>query len=97
MNLVPGDASLEHAIRMYNEKDPFVKEDQLLNKGYLDVFKDYFISEVELAKESRNTAKDNGKDLRFFKAILGEQFHKKIASKINENTDAEQLYEDNKQ
>lgn len=97
MNLVPGDASLEHAIRMYNEKDPFVKEDQLLNKGYLDVFKDYFISEVELAKENRNTAKDNGKDLRFFKAILGEQFHKKIASKINKNTEAEQLYEDNKQ
>lgn len=97
MNLVPGDASLEHAIRMYNAKDPFVKEDQLLNKGYLDVFKDYFISEVELVKENRNTAKNNGKDLRFFKAILGDEAHKKIATRINNKTDAEQLYEDNKQ
>lgn len=97
MNLVPGDASLEHAIRMYNAKDPFVKEDQLLNKGYLDIFKDYFISEVELVKENRNTAKNNEKDLRFFKAILGDEAHKKIATRINSKTDAEQLYEDNKQ
>jgi hypothetical protein len=97
MNLVPGDASLEHAIRMYNAKDPFVKEDQLLNKGYLDIFKDYFMSEVELVKENRNTAKDNGKDLRFFKAILGEEMHKKIASRIKKDTDAEQLYKDNEQ
>ena len=97
MNLVPGDASLEHAIRMYNAKDPFVSEDQLLNKGYLDIFKDYFISEVELVKENRNTAKDNGKDLRFFKAILGDEAHKKIASRIKKDTDAEQLYQDNKE
>lgn len=107
MNLVPGDASLEHAIRMYNAKDPFVKEDQLLNKGYLDVFKDYFISEVELVKENRNTAKNNGKDLRFFKAILADPtketdaeknaLHKKIASRIKKDTDAEQLYQDNKE
>ncbi len=97
MNLVPGDASLEHAIRMYNAKDPFVSEDQLLNKGYLDIFKDYFMSEVELVKENRNTAKDNGKDLRFFKAILGDEAHKKIASRIKKDTDAEQLYEDNKE
>jgi hypothetical protein len=95
MNLVPGDASLEHAIKMYNEKDPFVKEDQLFNKGYLDIFKDYFMSEVELVKENRNTAKDNGKDLRFFKAILGNDMHNKIASKIKKDTDAEQLYKDN--
>ena len=97
MNLVPGDASLEHAIRMYNAKDPFVSEQELLSKSYLDIFKDYFISEVELVKENRNTAKDNGKDLRFFKAILGNDVHKKIVSKINSKTNAEQLYEDNKQ
>lgn len=97
MNLVPGDASLEHAIRMYNAKDPFVKEDQLLNKSYLDIFKDYFISEVELVKENRNTAKNNGKDLRFFKAILGDDMHKKIATRINSKTDTEQLYKDNKE
>ena len=97
MNLVPGDASLEHAIRMYNKENPFVSENELSNKNYLDIFKDYFISEVELVKENRNTAKDNGKDLRFFKAILGDDAHKKIASKINKNTDAEQLYKDNEQ
>ena len=97
MNLVPGDASLEHAIRMYNAKDPFVSETDLANKNYLDIFKDYFISEVELVKENRNTAKNNGKDLRFFKAILGDDSHKKIANKINDETDSEQLYEDNKQ
>lgn len=97
MNLVPGDASLEHAIRMYNSKDPFVSEDELSNKNYLDIFKDYFISEVELVKENRNTAKDNGKDLRFFKAILGDDVHKKITARINIKTDSEQLYEDNKQ
>ena len=97
MNLVPGDASLEHAIRMYNAKDPFVSENDLANKNYLDIFKDYFISEVELVKENRNTAKDNGKDLRFFKAILGEDMHKKIATRIKKDTDAEQLYKDNAQ
>jgi hypothetical protein len=97
MNLVPGDASLEHAIRMFNPKDPFVSENDLSNKNYLDIFKDYFISEVELAKENRNTANDNGKDLRFFKAILGDDVHKKIATRINTKTDSEQLYEDNKQ
>jgi len=97
MNLVPGDASLEHAIRMYNKENPFVSENELSNKNYLDIFKDYFISEVELVKENRNTAKDNGKDLRFFKAILGDDAHKKIASKINKNTDAEQLYKDNEE
>jgi hypothetical protein len=97
MNLVPGDASLEHAIRMHNAKDPFVSETELLSKNYLDIFRDYFISEVELVKENRNTAKDNGKDLRFFKAILGDVMHKKIATKINSKTDAEELYNSNKQ
>lgn len=97
MNLVPGDASLEHAIRMFNPKDPFVSENDLSNKNYLDIFKDYFISEVELVKENRNTANDNGKDLRFFKAILGDDVHKKIATRINTKTNSEQLYEDNKQ
>ena len=97
MNLVPGDASLEHAIRMYNQKDPFVLESELLSKSYLDIFKDYFISEVGLVKENRNTAKNNGKDLRFFKAILGDDVHKKISSKINSKTDAEELYNNNKE
>ena len=96
-NLVPGDAALEHAIRMYNEKDPFVKETELFNKNYLDIFKDYFLSEVELAKENRNTVKNNGKDLRFFKAILGDDVHNKIMKGVNSKTDAEELYNTHKQ
>jgi len=96
-NLVPGDAALEHAIRMYNEKDPFVKETELFNKNYLDIFKDYFLSEVELAKENRNTVKNNGKDLRFFKAILGDDIHNKIMKGVNSKTDAEELYNTHKQ
>lgn len=96
-NLVPGDAALEHAIRMHNAKDPFVKEENLFNKNYLDIFQDYFISEVELAKENRNTVSGNSKDLRFFKAILGDTLHDKIMKGVNSKTDAEQLYNDNKQ
>jgi predicted NAD-dependent protein-ADP-ribosyltransferase YbiA (DUF1768 family) len=96
-NLVPGDAALEHAIRMHNAKDPFVKEENLFNKNYLEIFQDYFISEVELAKENRNTVSGNGKDLRFFKAILGDTLHNKIMKGVNSKTDAEQLYNDYKQ
>jgi hypothetical protein len=40
---------------MFNQKDPFVSESDLSNKNYLDIFKDYFMSEVELVKENRNS------------------------------------------
>jgi hypothetical protein len=96
-NLVPGDAALEHGIKMYNAKDPFVKEENLFNKNYLDIFEEYFVSEVELAKENRNTVNGKGKDLRFFKAILGDNLHNKIMKGVNSKTDAQQLYDDNKQ
>ena len=96
-NLVPGDAALEHAIKMHNAKDPFVKEENLFNKNYLEIFEEYFVAEVELAKENRNTVSGNGKDLRFFKAILGDQIHNKIMKGVDSETDAQQLYNDNKQ
>ena len=96
-NLVPGDAALEHAIRMHNAKDPFVKEENLFNKNYLEIFQDYFISEVELAKENRNTVSGKGKDLRFFKAILGDTLHDKIMKGVNSKTDSQELYNYNKQ
>jgi hypothetical protein len=68
-NLVPGDASLEHMVYMPNT----ISVDSL-EKGYdveggvNDIFKGYFTSELELAREERDVR--NSKELRFFKAIL---------------------------
>ena len=68
-NLVPGDASLEHMVYMPNT----ISVDSL-EKGYdveggvNDIFKGYFTSELELAREERDVR--SSKELRFFKAIL---------------------------
>jgi hypothetical protein len=94
-NLVPGDASLEYAIKMYEEGNSFVNKESYDDKDYLNIFKDYFIAEVNLAKEERHIPSVKGrsnKDLRFFKSILGEELHKEIISKNNKNTTAEELY-----
>lgn len=89
MNLVPGDASMEWGIRMHNAESAFVTKDLLLNKEYLKIFKDYFISEINLAKEKR-TVRDSS-DLRFFKSILGEELNKKIKKDLK--LPAEEIYE----
>jgi hypothetical protein len=95
-NLVPGDASIEHAIKMHNEGDPFVIEEAFKSGKHLEIFGKYFIAEVNLVKDNRKVASDkNSKDLRFFKAILGDALHKKIMSKAK-STSAEKLYNDNK-
>ena len=95
-NLVPGDASIEHAIKMHNEDDPFVIEEAFKNGKHLEIFGMYFIAEVNLVKDNRKVAPDkNSKDLRFFKSILGDALHKKIVSKAK-STSAEKLYNDNK-
>ena len=95
-NLVPGDASIEHAIKMHNEDDPFVIEEAFKSGKHLEIFGKYFIAEVNLVKDNRKVASDkNSKDLRFFKAILGDALHKKIMSKAK-STSAEKLYNDNK-
>ncbi len=94
-NLVPGDASLEYAIKMHEEGSPFVKEAEYTDKSYLSIFKDYFLSEVELSREDRHIPNVKGrsnKDLRFFKSILGDVLHKEIVSSINKTTVSTELY-----
>jgi len=86
-NLVPGDASLEHMVYMGN-----TITNEALAKGYKegginDIFKGYFISELNLAKEGRDVR--NSKDLRFFKAILGEKLHDSI---IEREGSSEEVY-----
>lgn len=75
-NLVPGDASLEHMVNMGNSisKEDVVKGNQ--DGGINEVFKGYFISELNLAKEGRDVR--NSKEMRFFKSILGEKLHDSI-------------------
>lgn len=92
LNLVPGDAAIEWAVKMVN----FVDSQEFLDKDYHAIFRDYFISEVELARDDRFVVKGkNEKDLRFFKAILGEELHDKIMKSTNSQYTAEELYEGN--
>ena len=94
MNLVPGDAALEHAVRMYHAKNPFVNNDGYANDSFLMIFEDYFKAEVDLARDNRRTTKGkNSRDLRFFKAILNnKKLQDEIVSKENEQHTAEELY-----
>jgi len=96
MNLVPGDANMQTAVKLHSSDNPFITEDMYINKGHLDVFRNYFLSEVEVSREvNRNVAKGRNKtDLRFFKPILGEALHKKIVSRIQKNNDSsEEIFE----
>ena len=89
LNLVPGDAAIEWAVKMVN----FVNDQEFLDKDYHQMFKDYFISEVELARDGRFVVEGkNEKDLRFFKAILGEELHNKIMKSTNSQYTTEELY-----
>ena len=69
LNLVPGDASLEWMMKMGNH----ISNKQLLS-GFgevYNIFKGYFLSELELSRENRPVSKGrNNKDLRFFKGIF---------------------------
>ena len=97
MNLVPGDANMQTAIKLHDSDNPFVTKDMLLSKGYMNIFKDQFISEITMSREiNRQVAKGrNNENLRFFKSILGESLHKKIVNKAqNTNVSAEEIYED---
>ena len=91
-NLVPGDASLEHMVNMGNS---ISKEDVV--KGYEDggineVFKGYFISELNLAKEGRDVR--NSKEMRFFKSILGEKLHDDIIEAVGTSEEVYNANED---
>ena len=96
LNLIPGDATLEWMMNMGN---PIAKEDILLNLNRVfDIFKGYFIDEMNLARENRNVAKDrDALDLRFFKSILGEKLHNDIIAEEGEVFTAEEIYDNNKQ
>lgn len=94
MNLVPGDAAIEHAVNMHDQDSPFVTETSYMANDYFDIFKDYFISEIELSRDNRVVSKGkNSKDLRFFKAILGDTLHDTL---IKSKESPEKIYEDNK-
>ena len=96
LNLIPGDATIEWMMNMGNA---ISTDDILLNLSRVhDIFRGYFIDEMNLARENRNVAKDrNALDLRFFKAILGEKLHNDIIAEEGEVFTAEQIYADNKQ
>lgn len=92
MNLIPGDASIEWAIRMFEKESPIVTKEDFKDKDYLNIFKNYFISEVELAKEGRTTAKKkNSGELRFFKDILGEDY-KTVWNAQSKELDPQEVY-----
>jgi len=79
LNLVPGDAGMEHMLYMGN---PITANS--LARGLVDVneiFRGYFLSELELSREDRPIANVEGRDaadLRFFKGILGGKLHDNI-------------------
>jgi len=96
LNLVPGDASIEHAIRMHYKEDSFVTKEMFNNDSYLNIFEKYFISEVELSRDGRKVVSGkNSKDLRFFKAILGDKLHNKIMNS-SKDLSPEEVYINNK-
>ena len=95
MNLVPGDANMQTAVRLHNKNNPFVSEDSYLGDKHLEIFENYFLSEVQVSRElNRNVAKNRNKtDLRFFKPILGPELHKTIVKKIQKNeASPEEIY-----
>ena len=79
LNLIPGDASIEHMSYMGNAVD---KSEILGNyKRAHDIFKGYLEDEIELVKEDRPVAKGkNANELRFFKGILGEKLQADVLS-----------------
>jgi hypothetical protein len=77
LNLVPGDSSTEWMTYMGNH----ITQKQLLRgmEPVFSIFRDYFISEINLSRDNRNVSPErNNKDLRFFKGVLKDSLHKKI-------------------
>jgi hypothetical protein len=103
LNLVPGDASMEHMVRMglpvnFTDSELALTTDDIYKRTN-EIFKGYFIDEFNLAKEDRRIVKGKGRDtsdLRFFKEIL-ENFEKGLHDKIIKSTkSAEETYKDYK-
>jgi hypothetical protein len=97
LNLVPGDASMEHMVYLGTH----VSEQELLSgyKKVQSIFKGYFIDEFNLSKEDRRIVEIKGKDrkatdLRFFKDILGPKLHAEIvAAPVEDGTSAYDTFE----
>jgi hypothetical protein len=106
MNLVPGDASIEWMVKL----GQFVNSNTFKSKGYEainEIFKEYFISEVNVAREDRPIVKlkltpaeiKAGKqqrestDLRFFKSILSKEDHNAVVKMLSSKKTAEQIYD----
>ena len=95
LNLVPGDASMEHMIYLGNH----VSEQELLSgyKKVQSIFKGYFVDEFNLSREERSIVKGKDRkntDLRFFKDILGPKLHAEIvAAPIEDGASAYDTFE----
>ena len=89
LNLVPGDAGMEHMLYMGNPISP-----NDLARGLVDVneiFRKYLLSEIELSRENRPVASGrDSKDLRFFKGLLDDRLHNEIIT--TEGTPEEVYY-----
>jgi hypothetical protein len=79
LNLVPGDASMEW---MFNTGNNVSAKELLSGPGRVnEIFKGYFIDELNLSREERSIVKIADRettDLRFLKPILGQQLHDSI-------------------
>jgi hypothetical protein len=90
LNLVPGDASMEW---MINTGNTVSAKELLSGLGRVnEIFKGYFIDELNVSREERPIVKSIGRettDLRFLKPILGEQLHNSV---INSEGTVEEVY-----
>jgi predicted NAD-dependent protein-ADP-ribosyltransferase YbiA (DUF1768 family) len=93
LNLVPGDAAMEWMLYMGN---PITKDNLLdgYNKVY-DIFRGYFIDEMNLARANRPVAEGRvSSDMRFMKAILGDALHDEL---ISQEGTPDTIYAENKE
>ncbi len=95
MNLVPGDASIEWAVRMFSPNDPFMSDNDYKSGKYLDTFRGYLASELDIAKDGNrriavtrdNPTGANKRKLRFFDTIIKDETLKRNLLKSNTNGD----------
>jgi len=102
LNLVPGDASIEWGVKMFEKDSPFVGKEAVINKAYNTIFKNYLISEIGLARDKRTVAgktdkikAEKTKDLRFFKYILSPEVYTSVMKDVaGKGKTAEKIYDD---
>jgi len=99
LNLIPGDASIEWMVQMGNPIST-----TSLRKGFNDVHKifgEYFISELNLAREDRKGVtkkrKELSKEMRFFKEILEAHSKKLYTTILSQEGTSREVYEENKE